>query len=56
MTGAGWDFAMPLALALLPLPLAAFALRRPRGATPGALRVPAAVVARQLTRTSRAPA
>jgi Ca-activated chloride channel family protein len=41
---ASLDFASPLALLALPLPLLAVALLRPRGATSAALRVPASIL------------
>jgi Ca-activated chloride channel family protein len=56
MTGwGGWDFAAPLAFALLPLPLAAMLWRRTRFDTPGGLRIPASVVERLRTGTRALP-
>ncbi len=46
MTGWGLDFAMPLALALLPLPLAAMMWRRESVETPGGLTIPGSVLNR----------
>jgi Ca-activated chloride channel family protein len=41
-----WEFALPLAFALLPLPLAAIVWRRDRAEAPGGLRIPQSVVER----------